>query len=90
MVKLCKVQARGGSRLYLLFSDGTEGEVDLSGRLRGTVLEPLRDPSLFAKVSLDEFGAPCWPNGADWAPDALYLELRSEAGQEQGEGHRPG
>jgi len=27
------------------------------------------------QVSLDEFGAPCWPNGADLAPDALHEQL---------------
>jgi hypothetical protein len=39
------------------------------------MFEPLRDPDRFAEVSLDEFGAPCWPNGADIAPDAIYEDL---------------
>jgi hypothetical protein len=34
---------------------------------------------MFARVSLDEFGVPCWPNGADIAPDALY-RLAAAAG----------
>lgn len=41
----------------------------------GPVFEPLKDESLFNQVSVDEFGAPCWPNGADLAPDAIYAEL---------------
>lgn len=77
MSKITKLEAREGNILFVVFQDGVEGEVDLSKRLNGPVLDPLRDPVLFAQVSLDNFGAPCWPNGADWAPDALYKEICS-------------
>ncbi len=40
-----------------------------------TVFEPLKDESLFSQVAVDEFGAVCWPNGADLAPDALHDRL---------------
>jgi hypothetical protein len=40
------------------------------------MFEPLRDQALFAQVSIDAYGAPCWPNGADLAPDALHAQLR--------------
>ena len=84
MERLLSVEGRPGHRLFVVFDDGTEGEVDLSGRLKGPVLKPLMDSSLFEQVSLDEFGAPSWPNGADWAPDALYRELRQSAGAAEG------
>jgi hypothetical protein len=41
------------------------------------MLAPLRDPERFAEVSIDEFGAVCWPNGADLAPDAMYERVKS-------------
>ncbi len=53
----------GGSRLYLRFDDGVEGEVDVrsTGPLRG-VFAPLADPAYFAKVTVNqEFGTVCWP-----------------------------
>ena len=53
----------------MAFANGMSGKVDLSSRLFGSVFEPLRDPSLFSQVRLDEYGAVCWPNGADLAPD---------------------
>ena len=56
------------------FADGLRGELDLTNDLTG-VLAPLRDPSLFAQVRVDEFGAPGWPNGVDIAPDAAYDEI---------------
>jgi hypothetical protein len=53
-----------------LSSDGTKGEVDLEGCLRGPVFEPLHDQSLFAKVCVDpELETIIWPNGADLAPE---------------------
>jgi Protein of unknown function (DUF2442) len=83
MARLTRVEARSGYRLKLEFSDGTGGEVDLSNRLFGPVFEPLRDASFFARVVIDEFGAPCWPNGADLAPDALYDRLRASQDRAQ-------
>ncbi len=76
MVRATKVVPRQGYRLYVEFSDGTAGVVDLSERLFGPIFQPLRDESVFKQVTLDEFGAPTWPNGADLAPDAIYNELR--------------
>jgi hypothetical protein len=59
--------------LRIVFSDGTEGEIDLSKELYGEVFEPLKDPSFFSKVFVHpEFHTLCWPNGADFAPEFLY------------------
>ncbi len=81
MHKVAKVETSGDYRLYVEFSDGVAGEVDLSERLFGPVFEPLRDRAFFDRVDIDEFGVICWPNGADLAPDALHAKLssRSEA-----------
>jgi glycine/D-amino acid oxidase-like deaminating enzyme len=75
MDRVKRVEALSGYRLRVEFTDGVRGEVDLSDRLFGPVFEPLRDRELFTQVSVDEFGAVCWPNGADLAPDALHARL---------------
>jgi hypothetical protein len=77
MNRIVRASAGQGYTLHLLFDDGKSGEVDLAARLFGPVFEPLRDPLLFAQVRVDEFGAVCWPNGADLAPDALYRTISS-------------
>jgi hypothetical protein len=60
-------------RVWIAFLDGTSGEVDLQSELWGPVLEPLRDPALFAQVRADpELDTITWPNGADFAPEFLY------------------
>jgi hypothetical protein len=79
MNRAVSVSARQGYTLHVRFDDGRSGEVDLSARLFGPVFEPLRDPLLFAQVRVDEYGAVCWPNGADLAPDALYHTISSQA-----------
>ena len=78
MNTVTRIQVKNDYRLEVEFSDGVQGEVDLSDRLLGSVFEPLRDLELFRKASVDDFGAICWPNGADLAPDALYARLQSQ------------
>ena len=75
MVRVTCVKALSDYQLDVAFSDGTRGTVCLKDRLFGPVFEPLKDPSLFAQARVDEYGAVCWPNGADLAPDGLYAQL---------------
>jgi hypothetical protein len=78
MNRIVRVSAGQGYTLHVIFDDGRSGKVDVSTRLFGPVFEPLRDPLLFAQVQVDEYGALCWPNGADLAPDALYRTIASK------------
>lgn len=58
--------------LWVRFSDGSEGEVDLSGELEGPVFEPLRDPAYFRTFVLNpDLHTVVWPNGTDLAPEFL-------------------
>jgi len=75
MIQVTQVIALPGWRLGVVFSDGARGEIELESRLFGPMFEPLRDPAVFAQADVDEFGAVCWPNGADLAPDALYERI---------------
>lgn len=78
MLHVCGVEYRGGHRLWLQLSDGSEGEIDLAAHLNGTVFEPLRDPQVFSAARLDpEVRTVAWPNGADFAPEFLKDLLMS-------------
>lgn len=79
MFRVTSASAEPGYRLRVVFEDGTSGTIALKDRLFGPMFEPLQDPAVFAQVGVDEFGAVCWPNGADLAPDALYRQLRKRA-----------
>ncbi len=62
--------------IHICFSDGREGDVDLSQELYGSVFEPLKNTSNFKMVSVHpDFHTLCWPNGADFAPEFLYDKL---------------
>jgi hypothetical protein len=63
----------GDYRIWLEFSDGMSGEVNLATSLNGPVFEPLRDIDKFREVRFDpEADTIVWPNGADLAPEYLY------------------
>ena len=80
MEKIVYLEVRPPFRLYVEFDDGVRGEYDMAARLDGPVFEPLREPGFFARVRLDEYGVPVWPNGTDIAPDALHERLSGQAG----------
>lgn len=62
--------------LWLRFSDGTEGEIDLLEELYGEVFEPLRDKRFFRSVAVHpEWHTIAWPNGADFAPEYLHAAV---------------
>jgi hypothetical protein len=56
--------------VWVRFSDGAAGEVDLSAELVGPVFGPLRDVEQFKGFSLAYYTL-TWPNGADFAPEFL-------------------
>ena len=78
LMKITKAEPRGDYRLYLLFSDGSEGEHDFADLIAkdGVMLVPLRDRGYFARVFLEE-GALTWPNGLDLDPTALYRKMKA-------------
>ena len=77
MVDVIRIRALGDNRLWLRFTDGSEGEWDLSPLLSepGEMVLPLRDPAMFARVFV-EMGAPTWPTGFDIDPIHLYMQMR--------------
>ena len=56
--------------VWLKFSDGAAGEVDLSAELYGPVFDPLQDIEQFKRFSIS-LHTLAWPNGADFAPEFL-------------------
>jgi len=84
MVDVLGVKALDAVKLWLRFSDGSEGVCDLSGFIAqgGAMVAPLRSSEFFGRVFV-EMGAPTWPNGLDLDPINLYLELRDAGALKQ-------
>ena len=73
ILRIVAAKVIGSHALDLTFNDGVRKRVDVLSLLDGPIFEPLRSRSYFAKVKLDEeCGTVVWPNGADFAPEALY------------------
>jgi hypothetical protein len=81
MVDVLRLKALPEWRLWLRFSDGSEGEYDLGPLVHsgGSMVEPLRDQAYFSRVFV-ELGAPTWPNGFDIDPIKAYMDLRDTGG----------
>ena len=77
MVDVLRLRSLEGHRLWMRFTDGSEGVRDLSEIIAagGPMVEPLKSPDYFARVFV-EMGAPTWPNGFDLDPINLYMEMR--------------
>lgn len=66
--------------LWLRFSDGVEGEIDLQAELHGAIFEPLRNTHTFRSFVLHpELHTLVWPNGADFSPEFLHDNVRVTA-----------
>jgi hypothetical protein len=73
ILHILKVKVCGVTCLELEFNEGTKKRVDVKSLLTGPVFKPLKDPDYFKRVSVDPVcGTVVWPNGADFAPEALY------------------
>lgn len=77
MRRVTHLETKSNYVLAVTFDDGTKGEISLADRLFGPMFEPLKDPDFFSQARIDAFGAVCWPNEADLAPDALYRKITS-------------
>lgn len=84
LIRVTDVRYVAGHVLWLKFSDGLDGEIDLANELIGEVFGPLKDPKVFARVHL-ESGTIAWPNGADWAPETLHERVRASKGERANE-----
>lgn len=80
MIKVIEARHINNYVLWLRFSDGTEGEVDLGAELYGEIFEPLKNIEDFKMFSVNlEWGTIAWPNGADFAPEFLYSAVSVHA-----------
>jgi hypothetical protein len=73
ILRIVEAEVAGHHLLRLAFNDATRKTVDVGPLLSGPIFEPLRDPAYFARAELDRVsGTVTWPNGADFAPEALH------------------
>ena len=73
LYRIISCERAGLYSLRLRFNDGLTRTVNLEPILEGELYGPLRDPSVFAQVTLDpEVHTVVWPGGADFDPATLH------------------
>ena len=73
------VEPREGHRIWIEYSDGAAGEVDLSHLAGGGVFEAWDDRAYFAAVRITEYDAIAWGDELELCPDALYMQLTGKS-----------
>jgi hypothetical protein len=69
-------------RLYLEFSDGSSGEVDLSDLAGKGVFKAWNDYSFFQKVHIGKHREVKWTDDIELSADSLYLRLTGKTPEE--------
>jgi hypothetical protein len=82
MTRPILVKALPDYRIYIKFSDGAEGEVDLSDLAGQGVFKAWKDPRVFEAVSIGPGRQVQWGNEIELCPDALYLRLTGKTPEE--------
>lgn len=60
-------------KIRLVFDNGEARVADCEPWLKGELFEPLKDKNYFQRFFVDGWSI-SWPNGADIAPETLYIE----------------
>jgi len=82
MIRPLIVKALPNYRVYLEYSDGTKGEVDLSELAGNGVFEAWAQPGLFESVHIGEYREIKWDGVIELCPDSLYLKLTGKTPEE--------
>jgi hypothetical protein len=79
MNRIVEVRPLENYRIWLKFSDGTQGDVDLTDLAGRGVFTAWSDRDVFTAVRVEEGGGIEWPGEIDMCPDALYVRLTGKA-----------
>jgi len=82
MFKLNEVKVLAGYRLWLRFSDGVNGEVDLSHLAGRGVFAVWSDRRAFEDCHINQGRALVWGKDVDLCADSLYLQLTGKSAEE--------
>lgn len=73
--KLIDIKPRPNYRLWLKFSDGVEGEVDLSSSVGKGVFSVWNDPKTFENVKIGSAGEISWSDEIDIDSVSMYMRI---------------
>ena len=88
MIRPIEVEPREGHRIWLRYSDGTAGELDLSYLAGRGVFKVWEESACFETVRIGPAGGIAWGEDVELCPDALYMRLSGESPSELTPAHQ--
>ncbi|NBD35619.1 MAG: DUF2442 domain-containing protein [Chloroflexi bacterium] len=82
MFKPIQVKPLPGYKLWIEYTDGVAGEVDLSHLAGKGVFALWNDTDAFEQVYIDESDAIAWSEEIALCPDALYMRITGKTPEE--------
>jgi hypothetical protein len=76
IARAIKVAALENYSIFIWFSDGAKGIIDLNHLAHKGVFQAWDKDDLFKQVHIDDFGAIAWNEDIDICPDSVYLQLK--------------
>ena len=89
MIRAVKVKAQDDYRIWLQYSDGVSGEIDLSDLVGRGVFRAWNDRAFFDRVYVSPHGSIAWSSDIEICPDALYIDLMGQSIEESDTTARP-
>lgn len=82
MFKPIQIKALENYKLWVKYSDGVEGEVDLSALAGRRVFSLWNDYKNFQMVYIGSSGQIAWSKEIEICPDAVYMEITGKTPEE--------
>ena len=75
MLRPTKIETRPQYRIWLEYSDGVAGEIDLSYLVGRGIFKAWNDPAHFDKAHITPHRSIAWDEEIELCPDAMYMKL---------------
>ncbi len=82
MYKPVEIKALENYQLWIKYSDGTQGAVDLSHLAGRGVFALWDDYDAFRKVAIGSSGEIAWSDRVDLCPDSIYMKISGKRPEE--------
>ena len=77
-IRPVEVKALDDYKIWIKYSDGKEGKIDLSSYVGKGVFKSWEDYKFFKSIYIGENGEIAWGNDIDLCSDSLYLKLTNQ------------
>lgn len=82
MFKPVQVKALPAYKIWVKYSDGVEGEVDISHLVGKGIFLQWNDYEFFQKVHIGGNGEIAWNDTIDICPDSIYMKITGKSPEE--------